>query len=165
MKTIEGSTLLQIITIPSLGQCVLMMLSDKNESNTATYETYLSIAKRMKLEELENISHNYRQELFNCLARQLSKTINDKVTEVRVLISGTHASFASINMRVEQQPLEECVTSMNIYFCGKNNPFWFHVEMTTEEIPISEPQKVDEDCLVVCLFLGVPEPLKNQSGE
>lgn len=159
MKTIEGNILLQSLTIPSLGSCALILLCDKDESDAATYETYLSLAKRMKLEELGNISHNQTQELFNCLAHKLSKMIDNVVTEVRLLLSGTHASFASVNLRAEQQPLEECVTSMNIYFCGKNNPFRFHAEMTTEEIPISEPQKTDETCVVVCLFSGTPEIL------
>jgi hypothetical protein len=83
------------------------------------------------------------------------------MVNVRVLISGVHDSYPSINTATKDQKLEQCVTAMDICIhsakklFGTCNPFVHHVEMTLDEVPLHEEQTSDHP--FYCLFLSAPE--------
>lgn len=140
--------------IPSIGKCTLFPSIDDLRDALNTYKALCEVAKHLGLGEIPTRSHEKTQEIFRILALTFSEVEED---EVRVLISGVHESYSSINTTKESIIRVTCVTAMDLYIYGKTlfnhkNPFTHHIEMTLDEVPITEEQKGEKP--FYCLFLS-----------
>lgn len=150
------------LTISILGgrtECTLFPI-DNLPMALRTYEKILITAKELDLTELPEISRMDMQEIFKALAFTLSECGIDAERGAVIWLSGTHPAYSLLDPLDKEQPLETCVTSMTLFvwddttvstkgiICG--GP----VDMTLEEIPITELWETEVGDYVYCLFLG-----------
>lgn len=149
------STDLIELFIPTIGICTLFPSIEDLRDNLNTYQNMYEVAKLLGLREIPARSHDNTQEIWLTLANTFGET---GPNEARILISGVHLSYISVNTSQEHHKKEPSVTAMDVYvhsakkLFGTKNPFDTHVEMILDEVGIREEQENNK--LFYCLFLS-----------
>lgn len=152
------STDLIELFIPTVGICTLFPSIEDLRDNLNTYQSMYEVAKLLDLREIPARSHDDTQEIWRALADTFGEI---GPNEVRILISGVHLSYISINTAHEQHKKEPSVTAMDVcvhsakQLFGTKNPFDKHVEMILDEVGVREEQENNK--LFYCLFLSAPK--------
>lgn len=152
------STDLIEVYIPLIGKCTLFPSIDDLRDDLNTYQTMLEVARLLNLHEIPKRSHNETQAIWKVLAPAFEGSNQEAI---RILISGVHDSYPSINTSQENQKPVQCITALDMVLYsakklfGVSNPFTRHAEMTLDEVPVDEQQEVDK--LFYCLFLSAPK--------
>lgn len=149
-------------TLPFFGECTLLPHFEDIPQQYRTYASQHEVAKLLKLKEFPEIAPRQIQEIFKCLAHCFSEHHKAEGSEIRVLLSGTHFAYPSIDVRNREQKPEPCVTALVICFWNRKNMFDAnqpdskHFEMFLDEVPIGEIQDVQSPDLLFSIFLGIP---------
>lgn len=148
------------IYLPEFGDCTLLPQLEKLPQYLRNYHAISEVAKTQGLEEFPELSRIQIQELFKGLSLLLSSEHEVEGTDIRVLISGVHDAYASIDVSDPHKPREPCVTCLILRFWNKEKLFdalhrsTKHFEMLIDEVPVHEPNDPGEFETLFCLFVG-----------
>lgn len=150
------------LAIPSFGGCTLLPL-DVVPQHLRTYEKVAGTAAELDLKEFPEVSLREIQEIFRATAYKLSENGVSLTTGITVIISGVHEAFPLLDLANKDQVPEKCISYMEFFVWeevtpAKNtNTYTGAIDMTLEEVLITERWDIDGDDLVYCLFLGTIE--------
>ncbi len=146
--------------LPEFGDCTILPQLEKLPQRLRNYHAIWQAAKTQGLEEFPELSLSKIQELYKCLSLVLSSEHEVEGVDIRVLISGVHNAYASIDVSNPHKPPGPCVTCLILRLWYKKNmfnvenPYTKYFEMVIDEVPVHEPNNLAEFETLYCLFVG-----------